>query len=633
MYFNLSVFLSLLVLGACSFKSPDQDKKNNESRNYEEIKPADLSKMDTDGDKINDLEEKEKGLNPFISDIPELRTRFLQNYSIKVNWHVRTPDGVDHTDASWDFTIDTRVGRNDPDFRYRVGEILVRNKAFAEASRIGRFSSHSWGEIQESDLTRVSYPDIDTRFSGLQALRTGQYFNNPNVAIDTVTVELENSVKLLPSSLYSSIKDLELNFYYFDYETESYELLTTKKIERHFNTDVNETFTVIIENVPVKLIADNYLKRGEFIVSEIKDYEIPALNTKYSELIKSVKNKTIQMVVSTPLETRSLFVAPFSKKNRFADLMENAFPKQFTIEGDNIIKVGQFSNNLSDYTHLKEVKGEDKKGKWFVLTDRLSRQYLDHEFTPGQAAILSYATGKELSEQTAEKVNGLRFAASGFDDFEIYPLGNISPNSIVDFQLSTGKRTGEGVDKQEDRPVSGGDCGSNCHVWQYQCHLQFNTFKKLDKVYEFKKDLSEELSLLSIIINEEEFSLKKLIEEKKAEVYWQEKNAHFRILDVSKIKEIVEADENVISLKLTTLRDTTFDGVKLISYSGREYYGCFNLVGAAAFHQKIPVYEGSKDFHQWKNMFNWNVLKIGKDRTYKQPFTLNVSSSINNYYN
>lgn len=630
---NYLLLAIILMNVACSFKSPDEKKKGEAISHYEEIKPEDLAKMDTDGDKINDLDEKERGLNPFVADIPELKVRFLQNYSIKVNWHVRTPDGVDHPESAWDFKIDTRVGRNDPDFQYRVGEILVRNKAFSEAARIGKFSSHSWGEIKESDLTRVTYPDIDTRFAGKNALMTGKYFDSDAVVIDTVSVEVENSVRLLPSSAYSSIKNLELNFYYYNYESESYELLATKVVDRHFNRDVNETFSVTLENVPVDLVSQNYLKRGEFIISEVKDFEIPEMGSKYSELMKSVKNKTIQMVVNTPLETRALFVAPFKNKNRFTDLLESVYPKQFKIEEDELKKVGQFENNLSDYTHLKEVRGEDKKGKWFIFTDRITRTYLDHEFQPEEVMVLSYMTGKELAQQSAEKVNALRYSVSGNDDYEVYPLGNVSPNSVVDFQLSSGKRTGEGVDKKEDHPVSGGDCGSNCHVWQYTCHFQFNIFKKMNEGYEFKKDLSEELSRLSLIINEDEFNLKELVDQKKVEVFWVDKNPHFRINDISKIKEIFEAEENVIALKVHTLVETTFDGVNLISYSGREYYGCFNLVGGAAWTLKIPVYEGSKDFHQWKNMFNWNVLKIGKQRTYKQPSTLDLLSTVNNYHN
>ena len=620
---NYLLLLIFILSSACSFKSPEKDKGQAVTQ-YEELKPEDLAKMDTDGDQISDLEEKERGLNPFVANIPELRVRFLQNYSIKVNWHVKTPDGVDHPDSAWEFTIDTRVGRNDPDFKYRVGE----------AARIGRFSSHSWGEIQESDLTRVTYPDIDTRFSGKNSLLTGKYFDNAGVVIDKVTIELENSVRLMPSSVYSSVKNLELNFYYFNYQTESYELLDTKIVERHFNRDVNETFTVTLENVPSDLVSQNYLKRGEFIISEVKDFEIPEKGIKYSELMKSVKNKSIQMVINDPLETRSLFVAPFKNKNRFADLMENVYPKQFRIEEDKLTKVGQFENNLQDYTHLKEVKGEDKKGKWFIFTDRLTRTYLDHEYQAGDTIVLSYLTGKQLSEQTSEKVNALRYSVSGNDDYEIYPLGNVSPNSVVDFQLVSGKRTGEEVIQIEDRPFSsGGSCGKNCTTWHYECHFKFNRFQKRDSAFEFNKDLSGEISQLSLSINEDEFNLKTLIDEKKVEIHWVDKNPHFRINDILKIKEIFEADENVISLKVTTLTETTFDGVNLISHSGRQNYGCFQLAGAASYQQKIPVYEGSKDFDKWKHLFRWDVLGIGKDRTYKQPFTFDIHSIVNNYHN
>jgi hypothetical protein len=193
---------------------------------------------------------------------------------------------------------------------------------------------------------------------------------------------------------------------------------------------------------------------------------------------------------------------------------------------------------------------------------------------------------------------------------------------------------GEEVIQTEDRPFSsGGSCGRNCTTWQYECHFKFNKFQKRDSAFEFKKDLSAELSQLSLIINEEEFSLSKLVEEKKVDVFWQEKNAHFRISDISKIKEIFQANENVISLKITTFTETTFDGVNLISHSGRQNYGCFQLAGGAAYHLNIPLYEGSKDFNQWRHYFNWNVIRLGKDRSYKQPFTVNVSSSINNYFN
>lgn len=45
----------------------------------------------------------------------------------------------------------------------------------------------------------------------------------------------------------------------------------------------------------------------------------------------------------------------------------------------------------------------------------------------------------------------------------------------------------------------------------FMCEFKFNIFKIRDEGYEFKKDLSEELSLLSLIINEQEYNLKKIL--------------------------------------------------------------------------------------------------------------------------
>ena len=623
MKFLLFCFICSLV--SCSYQKPEDDSKKNSQ--YEQISNEELSQMDTDGDRINDLVEKERGLHPFVANIPELKVNFLQNYSIKGKWK-----GSDNKIS--EFTIDTRTGRNDPEFRYRIGEILVREKAFTEAARIGRYSGHSWGDVKEEDLNRVGFPEVDTKFAYANNLKVGNIFNNPQVTIESLNVELENSVKLTFNSLYSSIRNLEINFYYFDHETESYELLATKVIERHFLKEVNESFNVTLENVPYNLISDSYLKRGEFIISEIKDYEIPELGIKYSELMKSVKSKTVHMVMNTPLETRSLYVAPFKNKNRFTDLMDSAFPKQFKLEEDVITKVGQFESNLQEFTHLKEVKSEDKKGKWFVHTRRLLKAYLDHEYQNGETIILSYLTGKEISEQSAEKINSLRFDATGGIDFDVYSLGNVSPNSLIDFQLSPGRRHGDGIEQKDDRPVSvGGSCGKNCYRWDFQCHIKINKFYSRYESFNFQKDFKEELSQLSLILNEDEFDLKALVDEKKVEVTWVNEWPHFRIQDISKIKEIFEADENVLSLKIKTAKGTTFEGVNLISYTGREAYGCFNLVGAASFNLKVPVYQGSKDFAKWQHMFNWKVLGIGKDRNYIQPFTLNISSTVKNFYN
>ena len=49
--------------------------------------------------------------------------------------------------------------------------------------------------------------------------------------------------------------------------------------------------------------------------------------------------------------------------------------------------------------------------------------------------IVSYLTGKDLATQKDEQVYSYLGEASGVDDFKLYPLGNISPNSEVNIQI------------------------------------------------------------------------------------------------------------------------------------------------------------------------------------------------------
>ncbi|MCY4644636.1 MAG: hypothetical protein OXB88_08475 [Bacteriovoracales bacterium] len=64
--------------------------------------------LDSDGDKIFDWKENERGTNPLIADLPDLRVRFLQNFSITVSYL--------EGDKEKYFKIDTKTARNRPIF-------------------------------------------------------------------------------------------------------------------------------------------------------------------------------------------------------------------------------------------------------------------------------------------------------------------------------------------------------------------------------------------------------------------------------------------------------------------------------------------------------------------------------------
>ena len=192
-----------MVLGACSFKSTsDSEGKKTEPIVSQETVITD-PKDDSDGDKITDGEEITRGTNPFIADIPELQVRFLQNYSISFQQTSTT----ENMSSTGEVRIETAFGRINPDFKYRVGEVMLKERSFQSAATIGKFESHSWGEITRQDLTWVKYPEIDPAFYHAEAMRVRPYFEKDSV-IEGLKVNLENTFKLLPNSRFKEIKNL-----------------------------------------------------------------------------------------------------------------------------------------------------------------------------------------------------------------------------------------------------------------------------------------------------------------------------------------------------------------------------------------------------------------------------------------
>lgn len=623
--------LILSMLASCAFKSNDEEApagSNDVVRNTDEIRPGDDTNKDSDGDMVTDIEEAKVGRNPMVAELPDIRVRFIQNYEILGSFKNLKSDKVEK------FKIDTKVGHNDPDFKYRVGRIFIRDNALKNAANVGKFSTHSWGEVEEHDLSWVKYPQVDPAFYAQKVLAHKHFFNESNYECQDITAKLENTVKLKGNGMFKTIKNLELNFYYYNYETESYELLTTKKIERHFNSGVTETFDVELTDLPRNLLADNYFKKGEFIISEIKDFEIPELETTYQQLLSSVKAKSIPVVYNTPLETNLDYVGVNGKFKSFAEILSALYGKKFTIEENALVKVNQFENSLPDFTYLKEVKKLDKNGKWFVFTNKLVQHYLDHKFTNKDVITLSYVTGHELASQSSEKVFSYRSNATAGNDYKVYPLGNISTNSIVDIQLLAGRTWGTRKNFMNHTLSSpGGSCGRNCIRREYTCNFHVNLFENFDHEYAFQKNYSGELSKVSFVINQDEFPLKDLIIQNKVVAKWVGNNLHVRIDDISKIKEIHETDENLISVKLTSSKETVHDGLKIMSWGGRDWYTCIPLAMNGAGSNGWPLNEGSKDFAKWAHQVNWSRVKRGGMKTISQTFDLGVSGVVDNQFN
>lgn len=647
----LQTMLLALLLSACSYESSDNEQQGPDTGGQRQdslssdgqrqnLTIEELRSMNTTGDMISDYDKLQMGLSPLIAEVPELRIRFLQNFKITVFWEFRSKETNEVTRSGETVLFDTQVGRNDPSFQYRVGSILAREKAHKEAARVGTFNTHTWGELQEHDLTWVKYPEMDSGEYLKTLLEKSTLFDNNEIRHETyhianIQIELENTARLNRSSVYRSVKDLELGFYYYSYSKEAWELIKTSKIERTFLSEQTETFNITIDNAPIELIRDNFLSKGEFIVSEVINYSLPDKDgVDFKTLMASINNKSTQVIIDTPLNIDRYFVASRNGKSQ-ADLFLNQIKdKNFRIENDQITKIGQFENNLRDYTYLEEVKREDKKGRWFVFTDQISRHYLEHEFGPSDTVIFSYMTGRELARQSQEKVHSLRHRISGGEDYEIYPLGNISRNSTVSIQLKPYRRSGKKVKAFSDQIHSGGgSCGKNCVSPKFTCKFDVALVENRNEPFSFARDFTGELKDISLIINDSEFKLVELIKDGKVSTKWIDDHLHLNIRDLTQIQDFHEAQENVLFLSLRTQSKSTFNGIKLTSMSGADHYYCPQHITNIAGHNKWPLSVESKKFNEWSSTVRWDLVQRGEKVHFKQPFSVSVGSIIKNFHN
>lgn len=626
--------LTMLFLGACSFKGEEGPPAVTGNREVSEIKIQENG--DSDGDMMNDADEVSKGRNPFVADLPELKVRFLQNYRIDVAYHKKGETTIKL------FTLDTKVQDTDPDFKYRVGKVVARKEAFKSAASFGRFSSHTTGKTEERDYTWVSYPEIDPKLFNQKAMEFRDILDGDNV-IDNISIRLSNQAQLVESPFFPDIKDLKLNFYYLNHETENYDVIKSVVVDRHFQGGVYETFEVLIENAPLNLLKDSFFKRGEFIISEVADYYIPAANMSYKYLIDGVRGTTLPVLLETPLEEKLYYVSTWPDGIQFQNILKVVFDRNYKVESDQLMKIGQFDNNLPSYTHLKEVKDKDKLGKWFVMTNDIRKHYLDQIYTGMDRIVIAYITGTELASQKNEEVYSYQKTVHPNKSETIVPLGNITPNSKVDFQLRPLVRYGRDLTKlTEVFDRAGGSCGKNCIQHPIHCKWEVNKYNDYNEGFKFAPDLSGEAEKLDLVVNGDAFPLKNLLKEKKIFISQTSTGTHFTINDINLIKELRDVDENLLALRVRSFSGNDFFGVKLT-----EMGGIWNGVGGCPFNTPAVAEKFQTQISKETREINevaWLINDLANrgygykfqlidSGPYYQEISFGLSSRIENLYN
>lgn len=618
---------------SCSFKSKDGSTKSESKKRS--VTNAELKKLDSDGDLVNDFQEIETGLDPLISDLPKLRIRFLQDFNI----------GITYEDESY-FSIDTSINRDNPDFKYRVGTLYVFDNALDNAARLGKYSGVSWGHIKNEDLNLVKFPFVDKKLVHTKLL---EYEKHKEKKVKELTVTFNNVVKLENDGVFSQIENLELNFYYFNKKESKWSLLYSHKEKEALLSGVSENIEVKIHNPPIELIEENFLRSGEFIVSEVKDFYIPKLKTTYKKLLASVKEKTIPVYRYSPLDKEVRYVALKVDGDSFDSILNKLYPDKFIIKNEKLDKLEQFSTSLPSFKFLHEVRDENKLGRWFVMTNKIKKHYLKHEYKKGDKIVLSYVTGSELASRVESEVfSKYDYIKSGIDKVSV-KLGQITKNSEIEFLIKPESEYGTKLDIEQGTfrfaPPNCRNCtGTNWGVFARFDINKFSNFSSPMKDF----PINYLYESFNIYLNNQVLDLEKLLST--GDLILDIVPLGSKNLLVVKLKNLHQFDsirigeENIAYLKLKSRNKATeSEGLKLTHMEGKnvdlDHHGG-HIAFTQAGQRKIPIATTSWHFNKWQSKVFWGrkmpdgyVPTKGATKTHYRGLSLSVVTTITNFLN
>ena len=595
------VIVSVMSTG-CSVKKGNDGGGGGNNLTKAEVGREKLSpEGDIDGDLISNQDELERGTSPYLGDFPRLNVHFLQNYTASLG---------DGSGGGTGWSVSNQSDQGDFDFKYRVGKLLIRKDSEKEMAKYVRFKNVHYGQIQDIDFTMVRYPLIEKKKFLSDVLSFSLNKSSFDIDASNLTVTFENSIELETNHLFKEIRNLELNFYYYNHEKESYELVATELVDRSFQPGVKETFEVELSALPNRLILENYLKHGEFLITEVKNFEIPDLKTDYISLMKSMRAKSIPVIVNNPIDTYIYHVATGGGNDKLNHLLSTIFNKEYYIEENRLIQLGQFQNSTEEYTELRELRGKTKTGQWFIQTTELKNDLFSHRFTPKDKIVFTYGIDDYIAEQRSEVITTLYSDIHGDDGQREVALGNLSRNSKLKIYLRPKKHFGNYIVKHDDIFQSQGCGGGNRVCRDFRCHYERREFHVLNEDMDLRQNsTSDFLTFLGILVNDHYISLKDVLAKDGVSINWEEKDLVVTIDDIMGVFSSNEyRPDDVLKLKFISKKFNDFKGIKFISGTGR--HGNF-MCGPQFIKPEMRA----------------------RNITYLKKASFTVSSSIENYFN
>ncbi len=520
-HIQIFIIITLASLFSCGFSSeetgtPVSDVRprlngdtNGQSSEFDK-------EGDYDGDLVSNQREIDLGRNPMVADIPSLEFKFMKDFNLKIG------------ESS---LIDSQRDIIGKRYQYRVGDYLIKEIAARATTRFARFGGVVEGQFEPVDLTRIRYPKFSKGFlleGNTQALR----------GVEDTSVSFKNTITLKRNRGFQKVSNLAFNFHFFNYETGLYELVGQRVFEKDVFEGVLERFNVNLDIQNSEKLIANFSKRGEFLTAEIEDFEIDDLKTNYKSLMASVSEKTIPITVITPLDTQTYYLALKDQHNKLGHFLKSLYGENFKVQDGQLVQVGGFVNNLPAIEELKSLKGETKKGKWFVLLNRETNFNLfDYGFQKGDQVVLNYMTGDELASfEKGYQLDPFKNFQSGLN-YEDTELGEFSLNDSIRIKLKPNYTRHEyyNVGTYSFNDSAG--------------HSSWRFHDQTERKDELNFSENENLSRLSLIVSGQEFKITDLISSNKVQANFNGSTLELIIDKVYEAFSLSEDDSYSLSLR------------------------------------------------------------------------------------
>jgi|GEM_PF-6620012 len=369
---SIKIFSLCLVMSACSFKAPIDNKTKASSPLV-----ADVSALDSDGDGLNDRVDKD----PSVADIPLFKGEMLEEIKINTSFYSRALDKFQ--------TSELIVKSSDESMVLKPSGSLAKNLVEDVTAYSERSQDNFILPLTRDQIDTYSAPIITDGIAHNYMAHSSD-FEGQGYFLDSVEFEIRNKINFA-SARFESFRDLILDVYFYDYQTKKLEFIDSFKNMGSFEFNKDHLLDIpSVKTRNTRIMDNSVLKAGKFLYVKVKDFYIPEIQSNYSDLMKEVNKKSVPFVLNSPDGLDVFYVGVNGQTGQFKDLVKKSLKSQYEIDENRFIKfkdypVGEYRHDSTDGSRVNVYS------KWSLVTNEINNNPFSYSFLPSDMIVLNYS--------------------------------------------------------------------------------------------------------------------------------------------------------------------------------------------------------------------------------------------------